>query len=354
MAPQAHTNERPTGCRPCYRAKRRNGGQAVIGVSVVALALFASPGAFGQEKKVDEGDGKSAPEAKTVSLKTRDEITLKATYFASNKAKGKAKESVPVLMVHDFEGSRDDYKGLAAQLQSQGYAVLVPDLRGHGDSTKTDAGEDISTKTMRPADFVKMIQFDLESAKAFLMAENNKQQLNIEKLCVVGAGMGTVLAVNWTARDWSIPDLGQFKQGRDVKALVLLSPETNFKGLTTRQAMNHPAIKSEISILALVGEKDRKAMRTASSFYTMIARTHKNDEKKEPYLAELPTNLQGTKLLGFRGLFAKTLTSPSLESSGKTKDIAKVNFSPERLIASFIHTRLTSSEDWNWTDRTLP
>ncbi len=46
------------------------------------------------------------------------------------------KEAVPVIMLHQYKGSRADFKDLAAMLQAKGCAVLAPDLRGHGQSTR--------------------------------------------------------------------------------------------------------------------------------------------------------------------------------------------------------------------------
>ena len=79
---------------------------------------------------------------------------------------------------------------------------------------------------------------DVEMCKAFLMEKNNNKELNIDKLCLVGAEMGAVVAVDWAARDWSWPILPGRKQGQDVKALVLLSPEWSFKGMTIGPAIN--------------------------------------------------------------------------------------------------------------------
>ena len=65
---------------------------------------------------------------------------MKATCFPGTKGP----ESIPVILLHGFSGkekaSRKDFtqeQGLASFLQEKlGCFVIVPDLRGHGDSTK--------------------------------------------------------------------------------------------------------------------------------------------------------------------------------------------------------------------------
>ena len=51
-----------------------------------------------------------------------------------------------MILLHGFKGSRKDFTqkdGLAAFLQEKlGCAVIVPDLRGHGDSTRIKVGKE--------------------------------------------------------------------------------------------------------------------------------------------------------------------------------------------------------------------
>ncbi len=79
----------------------------------------------------------TASRAANITLNTHDGVTLGATYYGSLLGK----EAVPVIMLHQYKGSRADFKDLALALQAKGCAVLVPDLRGHGQSThQTEPG----------------------------------------------------------------------------------------------------------------------------------------------------------------------------------------------------------------------
>ena len=120
--------------------------QAIASISRVhRLALFAvlilipslSSIARGQEKKEEKPD---FPEPRTVIRKTTDGFLIRCTYYYGCLDPKKKKDTVPVLIVHDYGEEARDYDGLATFLQHQGHAVLVPDLRGHGGSTQLENG----------------------------------------------------------------------------------------------------------------------------------------------------------------------------------------------------------------------
>jgi len=146
---------------------------------------------------------------------------------------------------------------------------------------------------------------DVEACKKFLMDKNNAGELNIDLLTVVGAEFGAVVAARWAALDWSVPDLPAYRQGKDVKALVLLSPINSFKGVTLREAFNHPAVQSRLSVMLISGAKDKgasEAKRLYNSLTPHHPRVDEDDQdaekKQEVVLIQPETNLAGTKLLG--------------------------------------------------------
>ena len=137
------------------------------------------------------------------------------------------------------QGQQRRLTALIPPLQEQGYAVIVPDLRGHGGSTKFQNGGQLTVLQAAGKDQLQsMFQYDVEACRIFLQSKKN---VNVDKLCVVGAEMGAVLALNYAAWDWHWPPLGGKKQGQHVKALALISPDMNFKSLSAKQAMATPA-----------------------------------------------------------------------------------------------------------------
>ena len=231
---------------------------ATIAVQNARLA-YAAPAAVPPAAS----NAKQQPQPANITLTTRDGVSLGATYYASLLGK----EAVPVIMLHQYKGSRADFKDLAIALQAKGCAVLIPDLRGHGQSTRQalpGGGErEISAALLKQHDLAAMVEQDLEACKSFLMEKNNAGELNINKLCVIGAEMGAVVAVDWAGWDWHWPVLATGKQGQDVKALVLISPAWSVKGISMTEVVNNRKLADKWSWLVLVGDQDTNDLKEA-------------------------------------------------------------------------------------------
>ena len=236
---------------------------AVRGFAVNATVVWAL---LAVDAAVAQSSSSKPLVVKNVSLTTRDGLALKAAYYAAPDDAEAGKQTVPIIMLHEHKSSRNVFDALAKSFQSKGYSVIVPDLRGHGESTKfvNSSRRDLEAAKLRPQDFVDMLQYDLRAVRKFLVEKNDAGELNLNRLCLVGAEMGAVLALNWTAEDWSWPNLPAAKQGRDVKALILISPEWAFKGMRISNALGQRALKSDrISFLMLVGGRNSKAWASA-------------------------------------------------------------------------------------------
>ncbi len=129
----------------------------------------------------------------------------------------------------------------------------------------------------------------------------------------------------------------EYKLGRFVKALVLLSPERTFHGVSVLPALKHPTVQHDISVLILVGSKDSKAMEEAKGIDGLLQKYHlepsgENKSKKSLFFVPLDTSLQGTNLLDPK-------------------------FQVQDLIAEFLQRRLVKSDeskDWVWRERKRP
>ncbi len=255
-------------------------------------------GATGREKL-------TIPPRERVGLTTRDNVTLAADYYPGGfQQQGdvvkriNGRTVVPVILVHGYGGRRTEYESFARGLQSMGHAVIVPDLRGHGQSlTRNTPGGPVTLnfERMRPAELNTMI-WDVEACKRFFLEKNNEGLVNIEMLAVVGAEFGALLALNWAVHDWNWPQLPAFKQGRDVKVVVLLSPPASFRGMSGRAATQHPVVGSQLPTLIGVGAKDTGALRDAERLHRSFERSHSMPDRTLRFL-QADTSLQGTQLL---------------------------------------------------------
>lgn len=268
-------------------------------VVLCAVAWGAASNAVGQAKK-------ELPDPYDIAgndLLTPDGVALRATFFPS----AKGKNAVPVILLHSWKGSRKEFATLASTLWQAGHAVLVPDLRGHGQST-SQGGRELVASRIGPADIALMVQNDMETLKNFLVKKNNAEELNIEKLCVVGAEMGATVAANWTVLDWSWPQYPGVKQGQHVKAVVLLSPERNFRGVGMEEFLRNPLLNQFVSIYILFGNADPKVASRTELIYSTLAKLHpeppegQSEQDKTLFFKGLDTKVQGSKLLAQRGL----------------------------------------------------
>ncbi|MEZ6102599.1 MAG: alpha/beta fold hydrolase [Pirellulaceae bacterium] len=280
---------------------------------IVAILLSLVLPAFHAlaQSDVSGETAKKIPEPLDVSLPTKDGVRISCRFYPGTNGK----KTVPIIIVHGWDETGAMYEPLALWLQKNyGHAVLVPDLRGHGESTNLVAPNgdvvELDRSRMNNADLVNMVRFDLEAVKRFLMEQNNKEELNIELLCVIGSEMGAVVGMNWVSLDWSWPPLPTFKQGQDVKAFVLISPPPSYHGMDIHAALDHPQVR-KLSAMIVVGENDSaKAVASARRIHSALSPYHLTDPKDEEekiknqdlFFFRLDTSLQGSKAVNAPGL----------------------------------------------------
>ncbi|MEM8945157.1 MAG: alpha/beta fold hydrolase [Planctomycetota bacterium] len=279
-----------------------------LGVSALVSIVW-----LGGQHSVVQAQGNRASSrkdaAETVKLPTKDGVMLKASYYPSSMGK----DAVPIVLLHDYKESRAIFNGLARALQSppngqaSSYAVLTVDLRGHGESTvaQTRNGQTVELEAARfgKQDFRSMVLYDMEAVRKFLVKQNDASRLNLNKLCLIGSGMGANVATSWAAVDWSAPQLASRKQGQDVKGLVLVSPDWSFRGLPLLKPLRQPGVRQAVSMMIVYGKEDNKATKSAMTVNKNLEKFHPDPppelgpEAKELIVIGRPTSLQGSRLL---------------------------------------------------------
>jgi dienelactone hydrolase len=103
------------------------------------------------------------PAPRVVDLKASDGTVLRASYFAA------AKPGPGVLLLHQFNRTRDSWDGVARQLAAAGINTLTLDMRGFGESggapnTKLTDAERAKVRAMRPGDVDTAFQYLVSQA----------------------------------------------------------------------------------------------------------------------------------------------------------------------------------------------
>lgn len=284
---------------------------ALLALIVSRAGLLASQEAPKPPAAKPSGEAApSLPPPEEVERVTSDNVVVKATFFPGTQQEN----TVPVILLHSWRGSSKEYVTLAPYLQGLGHAVLVPDLRGHGQSKRVLLGTgtvEIDAARMGAEQFDLMVSRDMESWRSFLTQKNNEKALNLEKLCIVGSEMGASVALQYALHDWSWPPYAGRKQGQYVKALVLLSPQWNFKGLDARLPLAHPGVREAISVMILVGKQNPTAWREAQRLHAALAKYHAQppsgisqeerarweQDNLDLFIRSFDTKLQGSKML---------------------------------------------------------
>jgi pimeloyl-ACP methyl ester carboxylesterase len=188
---------------------------------------------YAQENNNIVNDKNNNPTASTgagqrVSFLTDDKVLIVGTYYpaqttTTSSTPSSTTTSNAVILLHMLGHNRSDWNGFVSTLgnKTNGYAVLSIDLRGHGESTSSQNGNTISFQSFTPDDFNKMVM-DVKAAKQFLVTQKN---INPNDIAIVGASIGANVALNYAASDPSI------------KAVVLLSPGLDYRGVTTSDAI---------------------------------------------------------------------------------------------------------------------
>lgn len=166
-----------------------------------ALAVLRAPAA----PAAPGSSSRAKVQSKVVTFVTEDDLTITADYYEPRKKNTRAPSAI---LVHDAGADRSQMTLFAERLNKQGLAVLVPDVRGHGDS----ATEDQSWAKLDEKARERLWSFaprDLEAAALWL---EKRTEVHGSNLTVVGLRAGCALAVYHAGRHAS------------VQAVVLIEP----------------------------------------------------------------------------------------------------------------------------------
>lgn len=148
----------------------------VVIATVLQLLLAGVARQLGRRRSQSRAEAAGAAEDLPISV---DGTQVGARYHPG--ARDLKKNAAPVLLLHDYGGSKEDVAFLAARLAASGHATLTVDLEGHGGNPRA-----VTSPAMT----------DLLDAAASTL----RQKTGEKPLTVVGIGFGAVLALDVVAR----------------------------------------------------------------------------------------------------------------------------------------------------------
>ena len=204
---------------------------------LLTLIFVSQPLANLHAQTGKKDDKVKTPDPEEITLVTKDRVRLRCIWYPGKNEK----KTVPIILVHAWDGSASDHATFARYLQDNyGHAVIVPDLRGHGRSLSVEGREkEIDRSRMSRAE-IATIALDISACYKFLKEKNSAGELNIDYLTVIGTGETCIHTAAWAIQDWNWPDLNGIRQGRFVKAAILIEPKERFKGLKMTNFSRHP------------------------------------------------------------------------------------------------------------------
>lgn len=195
----------------------------------------------------------------------------------------RGKESIPVVVLHDWGGSIRDFEPLARRLQKDGCAVIVPELWPGIDCSRPpgrprdDRSRD--RKWMERDVFLNLGCAQLEVVGQFLQEEHDRGVLNLGLACILAEGHSGFLAAN--SADWPLafesPDVNTQTQrlldtggvfgetdvdpvdtdGAHGPALVLLSPHI-LRAYSDHYLLQRTSVAAAWPTMIVVGAKSGK------------------------------------------------------------------------------------------------
>lgn len=246
-------------------------------------------------------------------LETSDGVPLAAWYYRIPKD---ADPRATVILLHDLGGSHASVEPLAKALQAAGYAVVAPDLRGHGASLARGASDEDAWKLLKARDFEAMAasvggrirkqadaRGDVETVSEWITEQRGlpggKDEFP-EALYVVGSGLGASVAAAWAVADAAWPDATTGPQGHGVRGLVLVSPGMATKGFALAPILARAPFNRDMNVLILAGADDRDAAKAYDVLkrlrpgrtYDSRSPTAPKDEGTKPTLYLIQTAVQ--------------------------------------------------------------
>ncbi len=162
--------------------------------------------------------GTSTPRPERVTYKTPDGVQIVADYYAP---KTTSQDRAPiVIMLHQYPSTRSSWAPIVPLFYQAGYAVLAPDLRGHGDSVEPRSMYLERGRKSQDTKHYRAAYQDVLGAYEWL---RGRKEVDRSRFALIGASIGTSVSIAYAALD------------KSVDVVVCLSPGTNYFGVDSKR-----------------------------------------------------------------------------------------------------------------------
>ena len=313
---------------PCRTKGRMNMTRTCVRLLTI-LALMGVLGAWSTAAGVQTQPAE--PVSERFTCDTADGVKIVGEFYPD--AKGKGERAPCVVLLHPVgparnSSSRADFGRLPQLLQQEGFAVVVFDFRGHGESVEIDMPRyydlypparanpnqplpnRIDNRDFRQiAEWVRMTN-DLTAVKVWLNKQNNLKKCNSHNVALVGVEQSTLLGLMFAVNEHRDPNraldfAGQRMdqelrlEGEDLVSAVWLTPTDRLGGEridpTVFQAGLQFLQARRLNLMAAFGEDDQAARDLWNRTQTSL-RTRERDAER----GALVRRIKGTSLGGLR------------------------------------------------------
>lgn len=159
-----------------------------------------------------------------------------------------------IILLHGLDRDHTTWSDLPVSLVKAGYSVFAMDLRGHGKSTNTIHQQRVSWRFLEPEQW-QLLPKDVDQVIQHFQKDEEHPQIDGKTVGLVGEKLGANVAV-FTGRD-----MNSF-----VKAIVLISPGLNYKGIIPSQAV----IDYPNSALLITTQDDPYSYKSTERLYNWL------------------------------------------------------------------------------------
>lgn len=156
-----------------------------------------------------------------VNYTTSDGVNIVGDYWTPIDM---SKPAPAIILLHMYQSERKTWYPQIVALEYAGFAIMIIDMRGHGESVEPASMNLSKRMKQKDATLFNAMHLDVEGGYQWLA---KRKEVDLSRLALVGASVGCSVALDYAHRD------------KSVDVIALLSPGKNYLGIDSLEHMNH-------------------------------------------------------------------------------------------------------------------